>query len=150
MKTRHIFKKLVGFTVMMALLGCGASSGLLGPTPTPEPTATPAPLAKSGHWKGDPNVSFDVSADGEVNNFRIVIAGDCILEILRPVAINADGSMSIGEVDSDGQPVNDGIVGTFGTATTIQGTIANPFICGSYKYGMSADMAEWSAVWVGP
>ncbi|MEX2160281.1 MAG: hypothetical protein WD751_00040 [Anaerolineales bacterium] len=122
----------------------------VAPTPTPEPTATPAALAKPGHWEGEPEVSFVVDGDGMLTHFKITIAHDCMLEILRPVAIGADSAIIIGNVDSDGLPLEDGIIGIFGSSTTVKGTIANPFVCGNYKYGMSDSMTEWNASWVGP
>lgn len=136
------------------LLACSATSGILGPTATPEPTATPALLAKPGHWEGDPEVSFDVSADGTVSNFTILVSGDCRVTVNTDVKIGAGNILVMGKVNPDGAPEENGIIGTFESSTLIQGIIASPFVCGSggvvTMYYLPDAMTGWSAEWVGP
>ena len=44
-------------------------------TPTLEPTNTPTPeiiIPQAGHWKGEPSVTFNVTNDGQIKNFKMV------------------------------------------------------------------------------
>ena len=127
------------------------------PTPVP-PTATPALFAHEGHWEtvGNSNspVSFDVTADGMVHNFRILIGGKCDVRVNRAFPIGADHVFVIGEVDAEGNPVNNGIVGIFDSPTTVTGSFANPWRCGTASayqetYFPSA-LTTWEAEWKKP
>jgi hypothetical protein len=118
------------------------------------PTSTPTPFAKEGHWEGDPSVSFVVTADGKVSNFSILIGGECDVKVNASIPISANHILLIGEVDADGQPTNNGILGTFDSPTTITGSFASPWKCGTASaytalYLPSA-LTTWSAEWKSP
>lgn len=50
---------LVGLMlIVLFLVACGASA--------------PPPNLKAGHWEGEPSVSFDVTANGDIRDFKIV------------------------------------------------------------------------------
>ena len=99
-------------------------------------------------------MSFVVSADDMVRNFRILIGGDCDVRVNVAYPIGADHVFLIGEADSEGQPVNNGILGTFDSPTTVAGSFATPFKCGtpsSYtEMWIPPDLTTWNAEWKGP
>jgi len=56
MTSKKLLQQTFGLTlVVLLLVGCG------GP-PTP----------KAGHWEGQPYVSFDITADGNIRDFGLV------------------------------------------------------------------------------
>lgn len=165
MSTRKL--KWVIFLSAMSLLIASCGSGqVLSPafTPTPTPTSTPAatptptPFAQEGHWEtvgdSDSPVSFDVTADGNVRNFKILISGDCDVQANTDFPIGADHIFVIGEVDAEGNPVNNSITGFFDSATTVTGSFANPWRCGTSsaytEMYLPSTLATWTAEWQSP
>ena len=132
-----------------------APSEYVPPIVTPIPaTPTFIPFAKEGHWEGNPSVSFEVTDDGMVNNFMILIGGDCEVKVNVAYPIGADHVFLIGEVDSSGQPVDNGILGIFDSPTTITGSFANPWRCGTAsaytEIYLPSDLNTWNAEWKRP
>jgi photosystem II stability/assembly factor-like uncharacterized protein len=65
-------------------------------TATRPPSPTPSALtqAKAGHWEGTPSVSFDVTANGDIRNFKMISSigtGRCTVEV-NEIPAQADGS----------------------------------------------------------
>jgi len=60
----------------------------------------------------------------------------------------------IGEVDSDGQPVNNSILGTFDSPTTVTGSFSTPWRCGTTsaytEMYLPSALTTWNAEWKGP
>jgi hypothetical protein len=150
---------LVAYLSLLTLItiSCGVLSGL-GATSTPVPptaTPTPASFAQEGHWEGvNPEVSFDVTSDGIVENFSIMIGGECDVQANAAFPIDDDHVLLIGELDEEGQPVDNSIVGTFDSPTTISGSFSTPWRCGSESsYTMMflpEPLTHWDAEWQGP
>ncbi len=87
----------------LASLACSAVVRSTPATPgeanTPGP-ASPMPLAltkaKAGHWEGTPSVSFDVAANGDIRNFKLIsFIGTvrCTVEVEK-IPAQADGSFT--------------------------------------------------------
>ena len=142
MRSRQIIIAAAALFLGLLLLACSLSG------------ATQTPFAKEGHWEGRPAVSFDVTADGEVINFKIMIAGECKVSMNGTFSIDANHVLQIGDLDSAGKPANNGILGTFDSPTAITGLVANPWECGSASAYTSiflpAQLATWNAEWKTP
>ena len=147
-------QRAIGLTLIALLLpACSVLQPQATPTPTlVPPTATTTPFVQEGHWEmvGDSYspVSFDITADGMVRNFRILIDGDCDVQVNVAFPIGPNHVFVFGEVDSEGEPDNNGIVGTFDSPTTVTGSFANPWTCGNTW--MFLPSATWNAEWQGP
>jgi hypothetical protein len=145
-------------TVMVCLLavsllisGCG-SGQLLGPPITPTPTLEPGP--KQGHWEGDLSVSFEITPDGKIRDFKMRIplgaANTCLVTWDEDITISRDHAFLIGEKNPDGTLQAGTIIsGKFGGATDLKGSLGNTFKCGNRVLASSAEFT-WSAVWKGP
>jgi hypothetical protein len=134
----------------LTLLLSGCASGL-------DSTPTLIPFnPKAGHWEGATNsiVSFDVTEDGSLINFKIDVNGECNSKSNGTFQIGADRMLLIGEVNDEGKPVNNGIVGTFWTETSIDGKIDGSWECGGSGVTVTMYMPDaltvWSAEWVSP
>jgi len=123
------------------------------------PTATPVPFAKEGHWEtvGDAYspVSFDVTAEGKIRNFNILVGGDCDVTANKVIPIGDNHEFIIGEVDAEGKPTNNGIVGTFDTPTTVSGSFDSSWECPLSSGGVNISFypeqaAFWTAEWQAP
>jgi hypothetical protein len=127
------------------------------PTPTPEPpTATPTPAGpKAGHWEGEPSVSFEVTTDGNIRDFKIVIPfppSTCTITF-EEIMVEADGAFIIPDSlekpeSPDEEIIDDHLYGKFTDVTAI---------IGAYKFGlcennfvMPPSQDKWSAEWKGP
>jgi len=116
-------------------------------------TAATPPFAQAGHWEGPSGVSFDVTEDGMVENFHILIVGECDVTISGSYPIDADHVLLIGEVDEDNIPIDNSFLGTFDTPTTVSGSFSTPWKCGTTTaytaLYLPTDLAVWSAEYVG-
>ena len=151
----------------LLLAACGALAPEPTPTATmppptatlPPPTATPPPFAQAGHWEtvGEAfsPVSFDVTEQGEIINFNILVTGECDVTVNMTIPFGSAHNFVIGPVDAGGQPVDNGIVGTFDTPTTASGTIDGSWDCplstgGVTTFYLPTQVATWTAEWQGP
>jgi hypothetical protein len=68
-------RKRVYLFILFLILSSLACNAAIPPKNSTAPntvqTARPTNGPKAGHWEGDPSVSFDVLADGTVQNFKI-------------------------------------------------------------------------------
>jgi DNA-binding beta-propeller fold protein YncE len=141
-KANPAILKILSFTLLLTLLaGC-----FVGKKPDDQPV-----VPEPGHYVGDPEVSFDVTADGQIQHFSIHMYfdnGNCGLDFKEDklTEVNEDGSFAImGEVPkSDKEPLPQGaIVGRFIDPTTIEGRFG-PMDCGM---GLFSSLVEgtWTA-----
>jgi len=123
------------------------------------PTAKPAPFAKAGHWEtanvGNSPVSFDVTADGKIQNFNILVGGNCDTTVNLDISIGDNHQFIIGEVDAESKPVDNGIIGTFDTPTTVIGTFDSSWECplsgGAVNVSFYPELLTyWTAEWQAP
>jgi hypothetical protein len=161
MNHRKVLEPAIVLTLLLFLLAaCSAPEPQPTSTPTlPAPTETPTPFAQAGHWEtvgqaGSP-VSFDVTADGKISNFNILVAGECDVTANKDIPIGDNHVFIIGEVDSEGEPTNNGIVGTFDTPTTVSGSIDGSWDCPLSSGGVTtlylpSALANWTAEWQEP
>jgi len=114
-------------------------------------TTTTAP--RPGHWEGEPSVSFDVTSDGNIRNFRIVapfgvLSGQyCTIEI-DEVLVEQQGEFTIGEPSDS--PMY--ITGKFTSDETFAGTYVIA-VCKSgdkFTVVLSPEEEDWSAEWKEP
>jgi len=116
-------------------------------------SASTPPFAQAGRWEGSSGVSFDVTEDGQVENFRILIAGECDVQIDGTFPIDADHVLIIGEVDDEGAPINNSILGTFDSPTTVSGNFSTPWRCGTAsaytEMYLPRELTAWSASYAG-
>ena len=92
--------------ILLFLVGCSAPAT---PTPIPStstpipPSPTPTPSGpKSGHWEGEPSVSFDVTTSSTIRNFTIIVPfgtvnTGCTIKYPDDIAIESDGTFLISE-----------------------------------------------------
>lgn len=147
MKKRTPFFMFLLLAVTVTIIACVSG------TPAPEPvTPTPEPLVKDGHWESDAGQTFPVSItvkDGKLTYFKIKIDSDCVVEYQGTINLHGD-RLELGEINSNGVPLKDGILGTFNTPTTVTGSFANPYNCGQWEYGFKEGGTTWSAQWKSP
>lgn len=145
-RMRLIFTCLAGVVVF----ACNMVTLPFGATDTPE--ATPMPIARPGRWNGTLGVTFDITEAGLLENFQMEI-GECRIRSTQPLRIFMN-MFSLGEIEANGRPVNDGIIGTFRTETSLTGVIASPYVCKMGGITMTMYLPEeltvWSAEWEGP
>ena len=116
---------------------------------------------KPGHWEGNPSVSLDVTADGQVRNYKIIIpfgmpGQTCTLKEDK-VVMGPHGEITIGE------PTERIITGTFKSIVSVTGTFtSNMSIGGNYKIAICKSTGDrytvvtppregtWSAEWKQP
>jgi WD40 repeat protein len=113
---------IICLVMAMQLLGCNAAN-----------------LYKPGGYMGEPGVSFDLTNDQHIRNFRIVIyygaSSSCSIWIQTDAILAKDGSFEIqGEPD---------IKGKFTSPTTVEGEFSNGFWCQS-QY-ISSSSGTWHA-----
>jgi len=128
----------LGLTLFL-LVGCGAPA----PTPTPPPPGPP----KAGHWEGQPSVSFDLTADGKIHNFVIVIPfqdGSCTKELVQEMIVGVDGTFAAEIVTVTEEHID----GKFDSATTVVGTFL--FKLCEDVFAVPGSEGDWSAEWVQP
>lgn len=158
MNNSKLLKLMFGLLIIISLTGC--SGVIFGPTVTPTPippteTPTPVPGPKSGHWEGEPYVSFNITTDGNIHDFRAVIPfqpSTCTIT-LEEIKVEIDGAFIF--PDSVEKPQNpdekikeDHIYGKFIDTTTIAGTYKFG-LCGN-NFVMPASEDTWNAKWKGP
>jgi len=202
MKHKESLHQMIGIGLLLLfLVGCGGAPATPTPipsTPTPiPPTATPTPVPptatstpvpptptptlppgpKPGHWEGHPSVSFEVTADGNVSNFSMVVPfgqqATCTLTVEEfslgandtitssklgpPLDENFLGLMSVLGIptpapiktDAGEQIEIQNISGKFTNSTAIAGTF-KVLVCEG-EFAISSDENnEWSAEWKGP
>jgi photosystem II stability/assembly factor-like uncharacterized protein len=140
------------------------------------PTPEVSPAYRAGHWEGKASVSFDVTDEGGIRNFKIeapVALSKCVIELER-IDVEADGTFVYTTLikeedywpgaDRSGEtwptPVMTGngpmvesirISGEFESPTTLTGTF-RILACGNQQYlwveGQGTE--TWSAEWKGP
>jgi hypothetical protein len=158
---KTLLKQGIIFLLFASLLfACGSPAPQPTPTPTSiPPTATPVPFAKEGHWEtvGDAYspVSFDVTADGKIRNFNILVGGDCDTTVNIGIPIGDNHQFILGEVDAEGKLTNNGIIGTFDTPTTVSGSFDSSWECPLSGGGVNISfypqqLAVWTAEWQAP
>jgi WD40 repeat protein len=137
----HSRALVVGLCVLLLLFvlgGCGgAAKDQAGP-------------GQAGHWAGDPQVSFDVTEDGTIRAFRMVVpfgaAGQACTIESDSIAVGADGTLSIGAGED--------------AAVTLKGQFAGRRFAGTYKVAvcpagdlytvvLNPEERAWSAEWQG-
>ena len=142
MTTNSAILKALSFILLLSLLAsCSVGKKSDAQPVVPEP----------GHYVGDPEVSFDVTADGQIQHFSIHMYfdnGNCGLEFKEDMLteVNDDGSFAImGEVPkSDKEPLPQStIVGRFIDSTTIEGRFG-PMDCGMGLFS-SVEEGTWTA-----
>ena len=104
---------------------------------------------KQGHWEGEPSVSFDVTTDGRIRDFRIVIpmgVDKCTITLEKEIDVETDGTFIIGEIDSEGLLEGNSISGEFDSADTVIGAYSKTWLCGS-QFSFSSAEGSWSAEW---
>jgi len=142
MKTPRQALILAVSVLVMTSLACKAIVPM-GPT---------ASVAQAGHWEGEPSVSFEVTSDGHIRNFKIVapfgvLAGQyCTIEI-DEIAVGQRGEFTIGEPSDSPMYIS----GKLTSATSLAGTYKIA-VC---KHGDKATVVfdpeeeNWSAEWKG-
>lgn len=149
MKKQAPFHLFVLVTICIVTMACGSSQI---PVSNTAPTPTPEPLVKDGQWESDDGQAFPVSitiTDGRIAYFRIKIDSECVVEYQGRINLHGN-TLELGEINSQGVPFNDGILGTFNTPTTVTGSFANPYNCGNWEYGFPEGGTTWSAQWKSP
>jgi hypothetical protein len=109
-------------------------------------------LVKDGNWESGAGQTFPVSItikDGKLTYFKIEIDSECVVEYQGKINLHRD-TLELGEIDPQGVPLNDGIIGKFNTPTTVTGSFANPYNCGKWEYGFPEGGTTWSAQWKSP
>ena len=95
MKRMKTLQRIIGTGMILFLLvGCSANSKNV----PSKVEATQAPVVrngpKTGHWEGEPSVSFDITGEGMIQNLRITASAGmdtCNLEI-GEIEIGSDGA----------------------------------------------------------
>jgi hypothetical protein len=133
----------------------GSSDKVASPTPRSAWVSTPAPSAsaKAGYWEGDPGVAFEVTASGQVQEFRIMVPfteiKTCPVESSDPIAISASGAFSTtvtAPLGQGGQEVaTHTLSGAFDDPTHAAGNYSVSW-CGDYLQA-PASKGEWRAEW---
>jgi hypothetical protein len=121
------------------------------PTPVP-PTPSPPPGPQAGHWEGEPSVSFDVTTDGKIRDFRLVIsigADTCTVTVDEEIAIEADDTLITGKINSKGELEGNSISARFDSPTTMTGAYSKNWLCGG-QITFFAEEGTWSAEWKSP
>ena len=174
MKAKKLLQRIFGLTaVVLLLVGCGRAPAEPTATPTPvpptatptpvpptatptpvPPTATPTPIPgpKSGHWEGKPSVSFEITTEGKIRDFVIVIpigVDKCTVTLEKEIDIETDGTFIIGAVDSEGMLEGNSISGKFDSTDTATGAYSKNWLCGN-QFVFSTEEGSWSAEWKGP
>jgi hypothetical protein len=121
MKINRITLLFLSIIMILGLVGCGGSAL---PKATPVPTKVPVTL---GHYSGtNPEVSFDITANG-VENFTLTIpfggTDTCTLGPLDTTAVKSDGTFAFSLMIMKDSTTPD---------LSINGTIAGTAISGKY------------------
>lgn len=184
MNRQQMLQQLTAVTlIMLFLMGCGGPATtpvteVPAATPTPElptatpepptatatptpvpptPTPTPVPDPRAGHWEGEGEafISFDVTIDGNIRDFKAIIpfaSSTCTIRF-EEIVVEADNAFiipdSLEKPESPGEKIEDDhIYGKFADAATIIGTYKLG-LCGN-TIVVSASEDTWSAEWKGP
>jgi hypothetical protein len=143
--------------------------------PTSTPTLPPGP--KPGHWEGRPSVSFEVTTDGNIRNFSIVVPfgqTTCTLTAEEEFSLGADNTIIFSKLGPSldknllelmvaleiptpvpiktdaGELIEmQHISGKFNSPTTITGTFEVLVCEGEFAFSSGQD-DKWSAEWKGP
>jgi photosystem II stability/assembly factor-like uncharacterized protein len=188
MKTTRLSPPLAAvLAVSMLALASLACSAIVRSTPatrgeanTPgSASSTPPALvkARTGHWEGTPSVSFDVAANGDIQNFKMISfigTGRCTVDI-EEIPAQADGSFAYTALmkEDDYWPGADRaslraknvwptpvvtekgpmveyirIGGTLNTPTALSGTF-KILVCGNTQIlpAEGKGIEAWSAIW---
>jgi len=132
-------------TLVLTLSACGSVI-------VHEEKEASAPTARAGHWEGDLTVSFDVTAAGDVRNFKIkapfgVLAGQtCTIEI-DAIDVGDDAKFTVGEPED--APFY--VAAEFIDAIHLAGTFKIALCSDGEQYSVVLQPEEkrWSAAWVG-
>lgn len=95
MHSKKTFQQILGLGLALFLLiGCSAPA-------TVQETQAPAQRngPKSGHWEGEPSVSFDIGSDGSLQNFQMAASAGqdtCNMEA-QGIKVEDDGTFVISE-----------------------------------------------------
>ncbi len=164
---------LAAFMILVFLFtACGVLPKAIPPSPTPtelpktatptataipSPTATPTedPRPKPGHWKGEPSVSFDLAANGEITNFSMKLKlafSTCTVSSQAPIYVQEDWKtfqFVFGDTSLEDANL---IRGTFTSRTTLTGSYSSSIICidrstGKGTISISQDEGKWGAMW---
>lgn len=150
---------LVGCNFPAATPGSEAPAATSTPvTPIATPTSVPpthtSPLSpKAGRWEGrgafGAYVLFDVTSDGNIRDFTIVITiglNKCTVALQEEIAIESDDTFIIGEIDSEGALEGNSISGKFDSTATVTGAYSKNWLCGN-QIASFAEEGTWSAEW---
>jgi photosystem II stability/assembly factor-like uncharacterized protein len=142
---------LVASMLMLATLACAAIAPTVSSTSTLAPE-TPESGIKAGHWEGEPSVSFNVTSEGNIHNFKIVtpfgaLAGQsCTIEI-DEIVVGEQGEFTVGQPQDS--PMY--LTGQFSGANHLTGTYKVALCKKGDQYTMvfSPEEKSWSAEWTG-
>lgn len=138
----------------------GASPTAVRPTKTP--TAVPAGDAsgsaagpRPGHWTGDHGISFTVTENGTISEFRIAL-GDCVITSGEELSVAADDKIGTFVLNPErvfqGSDASSGsdfsAEGIFQSETAVSGTYFVQ-ICGGMLFFNAAN-TRWSGEWQSP
>ena len=152
--------------VLFALFLTGCNGALFGPTLTPTPvpptatftpvpptpTFTPVPGPKIGRWMGSNQISFTVTSDGTVIDFKIKL-GSCTVTSMEEFPIVPDEKFGTFAINPDkvfqGNDIETGsdfsAIASFESDTTASGTYFVQ-ICGGMMF-LSGGNSTWTAEW---
>jgi hypothetical protein len=139
MSSKKLLQQMLGLTLIAFLLvGCG------GPKP------------KVGHWEGEPSVSFDVTNEGNIRDFKIVApfggGSECTINLTEDIVIESDGTFTFSSSLTAVGSIENRISGKFDGDTTVTGTYLFDF-CGSGEnvtVRFLSNEETWSAEWKSP
>ncbi|MEW5957694.1 MAG: hypothetical protein AB1801_08230 [Chloroflexota bacterium] len=142
---------LVASILMLAMLACVAIAPPVSSTSTLAPE-TPETGVKAGHWEGEPSVSFTVTSEGNIRNFKIVtpfgaLAGQsCTIEV-DEIVVGKQGEFTVGQPHDS--PMY--LTGQFNGANRLSGTYKVALCKQGDEYTMVFNPEEksWSAEWTG-
>lgn len=146
-------QRLWHLILVLLLAGCSARITIATPTaPTPSPAVAALSAGfKPGHWEGErPSVSFDITPDGKLRNFKLVGSiplGSCTIA-LDEIQIRQAGDFEIGKSDDS----SNHITGKLASPTTFTGTYKIKVCKGAgdqYTVVISPEDNAWQAAWKG-
>ncbi len=138
--------------LVLLLAGCSARIMIATPTaPNPSPSAALSSSPKPGHWEGErPSVSFDVTPDGRLRNFKLVGSiplGSCTIT-LDDIQLGQAGDFEIGKSDDSSNYIN----GKLSSPMAFTGAYKIKVCKGSgdqYTVVLSPEDKPWQAIWKG-